>query len=32
MYRTLAWYCLNKNVDVHNEKAVAQLCESGRPV
>ena len=26
MYRTLAWYCLSKNVDVHNEKAVAQLC------
>lgn len=26
MYRTLAWHCLNKNVDVHNEKAVAQLC------
>lgn len=26
MYRTLAWYCLSKNVDVHNEKQVAQLC------
>ena len=26
MYRTLAWHCLNKNVDVHNEKVVAQLC------
>ena len=26
MYRTLAWHCLNKSVDVHNEKAVAQLC------
>lgn len=26
MYRTLAWYCLNKGVDVHNPKAVAALC------
>ncbi len=26
MYRTLAWYCLKNNVDVHNEKAVAALC------
>ena len=26
MYRTLAWYCLQKNVDVHDEKAVAALC------
>jgi cytidylate kinase len=26
MYRTLAWYCLKKQVDVHNPKAVAQLC------
>ena len=26
MYRTLAWYCLLKRVDVHDEKAVAALC------
>lgn len=26
MYRTLAWYCLRKGVDVHDEKAVAALC------
>jgi cytidylate kinase len=26
MYRTLAWHCLGKRVDVHNEKAVANLC------
>ena len=26
MYRTLAWYCLLKNVDVHNAKAAANLC------
>ena len=26
MYRTLAWYCLKKGVDVHDEKAVAALC------
>lgn len=26
MYRTLAWYCLRKNVDVHDPKAVAALC------
>lgn len=26
MYRTLAWYCLQKNVNVHDEKAVAALC------
>jgi len=26
MYRTLAWYCLQKRVDVHDEKAVAALC------
>jgi cytidylate kinase len=26
MYRTLAWYCLQKHVDVHNEKAVANAC------
>jgi cytidylate kinase len=26
MYRTLAWYCLLKHVDVHDEKAVAALC------
>ena len=26
MYRTLAWYCLKKNVDVSDHKAVASLC------
>jgi cytidylate kinase len=26
MYRTLAWYCLKKGVDPHDEKAVANLC------
>jgi cytidylate kinase len=26
MYRTLAWYCLKQNVDVHNPRAVATLC------
>lgn len=26
MYRTLAWYCLQKKADVHDAKAVAALC------
>src|SRR5271169_3400810 len=26
MYRTLAWHCLKKNVDVHDAKAVANVC------
>ncbi len=26
MYRTLAWYCLQKKVDVDNDKAIAALC------
>src|SRR5579872_4411063 len=26
MYRTLAWYCLQKRVDVLNDKAVAAAC------
>jgi cytidylate kinase len=26
MYRTLAWYCLQKKVDVDDEKAVATTC------
>ena len=26
MYRTLAWYCLKKNIDVEDHKAVASLC------
>jgi cytidylate kinase len=26
MYRTLAWYCLQKRVDVHNAKAVGAAC------
>jgi cytidylate kinase len=30
MYRTLAWYCLKQNVDVHDHKAVASLCRRWR--
>ena len=26
MYRTLGWYCLQKRVDIHEDKAVAALC------
>lgn len=26
MYRTLAWYCLKNNVDIHDAKAVATAC------
>src|SRR3954469_24122612 len=26
MYRTLAWYCLAKHVDIHDPKAVANAC------
>jgi cytidylate kinase len=26
MYRTLAWYCLQKRIDVHDTKAVAAAC------
>ena len=26
MYRTLAWYCLQKRVDVHDAKGVTNLC------
>jgi cytidylate kinase len=26
MYRTLAWYCVQKKVDVDNDKAIAMLC------
>lgn len=26
MYRTLAWYCLSRRIDVSDEKAVAQAC------
>ncbi len=26
MYRTFAWYCLQKKIDVHDPKAVASLC------
>jgi cytidylate kinase len=26
MYRTLAWYCLQKRIDVHDAKAVANAC------
>ncbi len=26
MYRTLAWHCLQKGVDIHDEKAVGALC------
>jgi cytidylate kinase len=30
MFRTLAWYCLKKGVDVHDAKAVAALCGQWR--
>ena len=26
MYRTLAWHCLQKGIDVHDAKAVAEAC------
>ncbi|MEW6156788.1 MAG: (d)CMP kinase [Verrucomicrobiota bacterium] len=26
MYRTLAWYCLQKRIDIHDAKAVASAC------
>ncbi len=26
MYRTLAWYCLKRNIDFHDAKAVASAC------
>jgi cytidylate kinase len=26
MYRTLAWYCLEKDIDVHDAKAVSTAC------
>ena len=26
MYRTLAWYCLKRQIDVHDAKAVAAAC------
>jgi cytidylate kinase len=26
MYRTLGWHCLQKHVDIHDDKAVAALC------
>ena len=26
MYRTLGWYCLQKHVDIHDDKAVAATC------
>ena len=26
MYRTLAWHCLQKKIDVHDAKAVAEVC------
>ena len=26
MYRTLAWYCLQKRIDVHDPKAIAAAC------
>lgn len=27
MYRTLAWYCLKSRIDIHDRKAVGQLCK-----
>ena len=32
MYRTLAWYCLKRKIDVEDEKAVAQACAKWKPV
>ena len=26
MYRSLAWYCLVKEVDLENDKAIASMC------
>src|SRR5437667_1995578 len=26
MYRTLAWYCLQKQLDIHDAKTVANAC------
>src|SRR5436190_4444576 len=26
MYRTLAWHCLQRRIDVHDDKAVANAC------
>jgi cytidylate kinase len=31
MYRTLAWHCLAKHVDVNDAKAVAALCRKWKP-
>lgn len=28
MYRTLAWHCLKKHVDLHDDKAIGALCRS----
>src|SRR5205809_6928637 len=30
MYRTLAWYCLQNRIDVHDAKAVALACRRWR--
>ncbi len=27
MYRTLAWYCLQKHVDLHDDKTIGALCQ-----
>jgi cytidylate kinase len=27
MYRTLAWYCLKHDVDIHDDKAIAAACQ-----
>jgi cytidylate kinase len=32
MYRTLAWYCLQKHIDVHDGKAVANACRRWKAV
>jgi cytidylate kinase len=31
MYRTLAWHCLQRGVDVHDAKAVAAVCRTWKP-
>jgi cytidylate kinase len=32
MYRTLAWHCLQKKIDVHDPKAVAAACRRWKTI
>ncbi|MDG1892508.1 MAG: (d)CMP kinase [Verrucomicrobiota bacterium] len=27
MYRTLAWYCLKSHIDIHDTRAISQICK-----